>query len=858
MHRTLLAALLMAGLAPAQMDQSKPKYQDFTLSPEERAADLVSRLTLEEKAGQMQNTAPAVPRLGIAAYDWWNEALHGVARAGIATVFPQAIGLAATWDTDLEHRIADIISTEARGKYNDAIAHDNHRRYYGLTFWSPNINIFRDPRWGRGQETYGEDPFLTARMALAFIKGLQGDDPHYFKTIATSKHFAVHSGPEVSRHQFDVKPDQQDLDETYLYAFKATLGKGGAYSVMCAYNSVDGSPACANTVLLKDHLRDAWQFKGYVVSDCGAVGDIYQGHHYADSMAEASAKAVRAGTDLDCGTEYRTLVEAVHKGYITEEEINRSLERLFVARFRLGMFDPAERVPFSKIGMNQVASDAHGKVALEAAEKSMVLLKNENNLLPLRTGRNIAVIGPAADDPDALLGNYNGTPAHIVTPLEGIQQKFGRDKVRFALGSTYVNGWTALVPQNALTPPDGNSGEHGLRVEYFSNERFTGAPVLTRVEPRGYFLWDMHDPTVAPVIPKQSFSMRWSGAISVPETGDYTLGVQRAACHSCGGTDSARVFIDDRPLVQDEQRAREDLGAQTAAIHLEAGKRYKLRVDYSQHGGGAGLQLVWKPPADAMLRQAVDALKRSDLGIVCIGLNSRLEGEESRIEIPGFDHGDRTDIRLPEPQEKLLKALLDTGKPVIVVLINGSALAVQLAKDRAQAILEAWYPGQESGTAIANTLSGENNPGGRLPVTFYESVDQLPAFTDYSMKGRTYRYFTGKPLYPFGFGLSYSDFRYSDFQIKSAEGSQYQVSARVTNRSSRGGDEVAQLYSKNSSGNPQLRGFQRVHLGSRESKVINFLIEPRDIESAASLSIGGGQPLQEWTGGHFVEHAPRP
>ncbi len=440
--------LFVAALTSAWAQQGAPKYKDYTATPEERANDLVSHMTLEEKISQMQNAAPAIPRLDIPAYDWWNEALHGVARAGIATVFPQAIGLAATWDTNLERRIADIISTEARAKYNDAIAHGNHGRYYGLTFWSPNINIFRDPRWGRGQETYGEDPYLTAEMAIQFIQGMQGDDPHYFKTIATSKHFAVHSGPELSRHKFDVHVSEEDLNDTYLYAFRQTVEQAKVDSIMCVYNAVDGVPGCASDLLLKTNLRDAWGFKGYVVSDCDAIEDIYGGHHYANSPAEASADAVKAGTDLDCGRTYRTLADAVHNGYITEDEINRSVERLFTARFRLGMFDPPDRVPFSKIGMDQVASEPHRQVALEAAEKSIVLLKNDNQLLPLvKPPRNIAVIGPGADDPDALLGNYNGIPSRIVTPLEGIEQEFrNRSTIHFALGSTYVADWTALVP----------------------------------------------------------------------------------------------------------------------------------------------------------------------------------------------------------------------------------------------------------------------------------------------------------------------------------------------------------------------------------------------------------------------------
>jgi beta-glucosidase len=688
--RHSLALLLMAlgTVRLAQTQSPKTKFEDVNASPEQRASDLVSRMTLEEKVSQMQNVAPAIPRLGIPAYDWWNEALHGVARAGIATVFPQAIGLAATWDTDLHFRIADVISTEARAKYNDAIAHNNHARYFGLTFWSPNINIFRDPRWGRGQETYGEDPYLTARLGIAFIKGMQGNDPHYFKTIATSKHYAVHSGPEVSRHRVNVDASQQDLENTYLYAFHATLTEGPAYSVMCAYNSVNGAPACANTFLLEDTLRKSWKFPGYVVSDCDAVDDIYSGHHYAHSLAEASAEAVKAGTDLDCGKAYQSLVEAVQQGLITEQEINRTVERLFVARIRLGMFDPPDRVPFSRIGMDQVASAAHQQLALEAAEKSMVLLKNDNAELPIEhVPHSIAVLGPAANDPDALLGNYNGTPRHTVTPLEGIRKEFGGSAdVRFAPGSSYVESSTS-------TPP------------------------------------------------------------------------------------------------------------------------------YSQ-------------TPEALLRDAVDLVKRSDLAILCIGLNSKLEGEEMPIDIPGFSHGDRTDIQLPPRQEKLLESVLDTGKPVIVVLINGSALAVATAKDRAAAILEAWYPGQEGGTAIARTLSGKNNPAGRLPVTFYKSVDQLPPFTDYSMKNRTYRYFTGEALFPFGYGLSYSTFKYSDQSVNG-----HTASARITNTSTREGDEVVQLYVKTDyAPNPVLRGFQRIHLRPDESRVISFASE--DINSSATLFIG--------------------
>ncbi|MBV9036257.1 MAG: glycoside hydrolase family 3 C-terminal domain-containing protein [Acidobacteriaceae bacterium] len=849
--------LLIANAAPSYGYQNKPKYQDFAASPEERAADLVSQMTLEEKVEQMQNTAPAIPRLGIPAYDWWNEALHGVARAGLATVFPQAIGLAATWDTDLEYRIADAISTEARAKYNDAIKHDNHGRYYGLTFWSPNINIFRDPRWGRGQETYGEDPYLTSRMAIAFIKGMQGSDRHYFKTIATSKHFAVHSGPETSRHQFDAKPTDFDLEHTYLPAFQATITEGGADSVMCAYNRVNGAPACASTFLLQDKLRDAWHFKGYVVSDCGAIADIYEGHHYADSMAEASAKAVKAGTDLTCGREYKTLVEAIQKGYIQERELDESLKRLFVARFRLGMFDPPDRVPFSKIGRDEVESPAHQKLALEAAEKSLVLLKNENQTLPLRNRpKRIAVLGPAADDPDTLLGNYNGLPSRIITPLEGIEQQFGKtSEIRFALGSTYVSSSLALVSQNVLRPSDGKGNQHGLLAEYFGNDNLSGKPQLSRVEKREYFVWDMQDPAIVKAVPRQSFSVRWSGIIEVRQTGDYQLGVVRAECHACGRTDSAQVYVDDQLTVDDNRRAGETTDPKTATVHLEAGKGRRIRIEYKETGGGGGVQLLWRPPAEATLADAVEAAKQSDLAIVCIGLNSRLEGEESKVEIPGFSGGDRTNLDLPEPQERLLGAVLDTGKPTVVVLINGSALAVKSAKGRAAAILEGWYPGQEGGTAIAEALAGTYNPSGRLPVTFYESADQLPPFTDYSMKGRTYRYFTGQPLYPFGYGLSYSDFAYSDLSVKyNVPSSKLEITGTVTNHSSYDGDEVAQLYiSREDSSNRELKGFQRIHLARGEKKQLRFVVEYPGGVSQTSVSLGGGQPLKDWTSNHYVQ-----
>jgi beta-glucosidase len=812
-------------------------------TPEQRAAEMVARMSLAEKVLQMQNNAPAIPRLNIPAYDWWNEALHGDARAGNATVFPQAIGLAATWDTALEQRIADAISTEARAKYNDAIQHDNHRRYYGLTFWSPNINIFRDPRWGRGQETYGEDPYLTSQMALAFIQGMQGHDAKYFKTIATAKHFAVHSGPEVSRHQFDARVSQTDLDDTYLYAFRKALSAGNAYSVMCAYNSLFGSPACASDFLLKDELRGRWNFKGYVVSDCGAVSDIFEGHQDAGSMAEAAAKAVNAGTDLTCGTEYKHLPEAVESGLISEATIDQSLVRLFTARIRLGMFDPPASVPFSGIGMEQVSSAEHRDLALQAARESIVLLKNEKHMLPLTTiPKTIAVVGPAADDPDVMLGNYYGTPSRIVTPLAGLQQVIGsRAKIRWALGSLYAGASAALIPSANLRAP---GGQFGVLAEYFNNDKLEGAPVLTRPEPQGYFVYEMRRLAVVKRLPQPTFSVRWTTNLHVDATGDYDLGLARQECDSCIGTNTWRLYMDGKELVNQTKRAANGYLIMRATVHLEAGHLYAIRAEYLQTDGGAGVELVWAPPADVSLAEAVKAVKESDLAVVCMGLNSRLEGEESPIQIPGFAHGDRTDINVPAQQEKLLRAVLDAGKPVIVVLLNGSALAAVTAQERAQAILETWYGGQEGGLAIAETILGKYNPGGRLPVTFYESAGQLPDFSDYSMKGRTYRYFEGKALYKFGYGLSYSEFQYSDLKFQNlAEG--VLVSATVKNVSGVAGDEVAQVYVSNpATVNAELKAFKRVHLNAGQSETLVFPIAKAEIH-AEQVSVGGGQPDEQ-------------
>jgi len=849
--RTLILACLAVPLfgQPA----NKPAYLNPSLPAEQRAADLVSRMTLEEKVLQMQDQAPAISRLGVPAYGWWNEALHGVARAGQATVFPQAIGLAATWDTPLMHRIADTISTEARAKYNEALRHENHERYRGLTFWSPNTTIFRDPRWGRGQETFGEDPFLTSRMAVAFIKGMQGDDPHYLKVVATAKHFAVHSGPEPARHRFDASPTERDLNETYLPAFRASVIEGKVDSIMCAYNSVNGQPACANSDLLSKKLRRDWGFQGYVVSDCGAIHDIFaaNAHRFVPTVVDAAGLAVRTGTDLTCGGEYAqglaNAVKAEKNGRVSPGEVDQSIERLFTARFKLGMFDPPELVPFNAIPYSEVDSAAHRQVALEAARKSIVLLKNRDRTLPLpSTVRKIAVLGPSADDPVSLLGNYNGISSKQVTPLDGIETQYaGKAEVRFAPGATYTSTTPSLVPSGVLAPPGGSG--HGLQAEYFDNADFQGEPKLRRIEPRIFQQAELPDPAVSSAFPGRPYSVRWSGTLRVPATGNYAFSSRGGM-----GPSGIRIFLDGLELVSPAPSAPQGhtgAGRATSPQYpatLEAGKAYSLRVEYQSKGAG-GAQLMWFPPAAALLAEAIDAVKSSDLAVVFVGLSPYLEGEEMPVTIPGFAGGDRTDLELPEVQESLLEAAVATGKPVVVVLTSGSAVAANFAADRAAAVLEAWYGGEEIGTAIAETLAGANNPSGRLPVTFYRGVEQLPAFEDYAMKGRTYRYFKGNPLYGFGFGLSYSTFRYSDLKAsRASDGAR--VSVTVKNDSARDGDEVVQLYVDGAGGADDpirsLRGFERVHLRAGESREVAFKLAPEDVpQSPVRISVGGGQPV---------------
>ncbi len=847
-----VALWALALLAAAQEPPETMLYRNTALSPEERAVDLVFRMTLEEKAQQLGHAAPAIPRLGVPQYNWWNEGLHGVARAGVATVFPQAIAMAASWDTPLLQKAADVISTEFRAKYVERMRPDGGSDWYrGLTVWSPNINIFRDPRWGRGQETYGEDPYLTSRMGVAFIHGLQGDHPRHLKTVATSKHFAVHSGPESNRHKEDVHPTPHDLHDTYLPAFRASVIEGKAHSVMCAYNAVNGIPSCASEELMEKYLRGSWGFTGYVVSDCGGAANIFRKDslHYKPNAEEGVAAGINAGMDLICGdyrnnmsTEPEGIVGAVKKGLLSERVLDRALRRLFVARIRLGMFDPPSDVVYSKITPADNDTPAHRAVSLDMARASLVLLKNARGFLPLKKApKTIAVIGPNADSLDALLGNYNGTPSAPVTILAGLRARFPEAAITHVEGTGLIGPVTAPVPWTAYCT-DRTCNTPGLVLETFDNPRLEGDARTERAN-----LVEISAAESAP-----GSSRRWSGMVRGPESGEYRFGYA-----STGGY---RVWVNDQLVIED-WTARDAPSLSTGKITLEANRLYPLRVESNRRGAPVDQKLVWSLPSQRG-DDAVKAARHADLVIFVAGLSARIEGEEMKVDAPGFAGGDRTSIDLPAPQQQLLERVYAANRRVVLVLMNGSALAVNWADEKIPAIVEAWYPGGEGGTAVASLLAGDFSPAGRLPVTFYKSADQLPAFSDYSMTGRTYRYFDGEPLYPFGHGLSYTTFRYANARVDQpviGANGEVKVSVDVTNAGDVAGDEVVQLYVSHAGvpGAPlrSLAGFERIHLRQGESKTVAFLLSDRALSvvdqagkrvivpGAVDVWVGGGQPV---------------
>jgi beta-glucosidase len=851
----LIVPFVLLSVSFAQSAQAPaPVYLDPSQPMDARVDDLISRMTLEEKASQLVNQARAIPWLQVPAYDWWSEALHGVANAGTATVFPEPIGLAATFDSPLIHDMAIVIGTEARAKHNQAIRAGHSNIMEGLDFWSPNINIFRDPRWGRGQETYGEDPFLTGRMGVAFVTGLQGDDPKYYRVISTPKHFAVHSGPEPSRHTINVEVSKHDMEDTYLPAFRVAVTEGKAESIMCAYNRVNGEPACANKFLLRDQLRGAWKFNGYVVSDCDAVVDVFKGHQFTKSMAEAVAVVMKTGMDNECAdfftkatsnSDYVPYMEAVKQGFLSEKDIDVSLKRLFTARFKLGMFDPPEMVPYAQTPDSEIDSEAHRALALKAARESIVLLKNDG-VLPLNPAvKKIAVVGPLSESVKVLHGNYSGTASRATSALDGIRQQFSSAQVTYAPGMNFLRT-EDLIPTSALST---DHQEPGLKGEYFSNTDFEGTPQLVRVD-KAIDLQRFHPErsSIAPPAGMVDFSVRWTGFLTPDESGDYQIG-------NVGSMN--RLWLDGKLIVDDF--ILHDPKPTKATVRLEKGHRYPIKLEYGQ--GGTGLRLVWLRLIANPVPDAVALAKAADAVIAVVGITSQLEGEEMKVDVPGFKGGDRTSLDLPKEEEDLLEALQETGKPLVVVLMNGSALSVNWASEHANAILDAWYSGEEGGTAIAQTLTGANNPAGRLPVTFYKGVEQLPAFEDYSMKNRTYRYFDGQPLYGFGFGLSYSTFEYSNLKLSTTDlkaGDPLSLDADVKNVSARDGDEVVELYLSfpKSPAAPihALRAFTRVQLAGGETKHIHFTLDARDLsevnekgdrvvaQGIYSITVGGGQP----------------
>lgn len=803
-------------------------FENPDIPVEERVKNLLSLMTLEEKVSQMMHESPAIERLGIPEYNWWNECLHGVGRAGQATVFPQAIGMAATFDDSHIFRVATAISDEARAKHHYYKKQGLRDYYQGLTYWTPNINIFRDPRWGRGMETYGEDPFLTSRIGVQFVKGLQGDNPDYFKLIATPKHYVVHSGPEYNRHSFDAVSDMRDFYMTYLPAFERTVREANAQSVMCAYNRTNGEVCCGSDELLNTILRHELGFGGYIVSDCGAIMDFYKEnhHHVVNTAPEAAAKAVLAGTDLNCGQTYAGLVEAVKQGLLNETDIDVALGRLLKAKIQLGMFDPDERVPYSTIPPEVVESKEHVALTLETARKSMVLLKNDHSLLPLpKDLKRVAVIGPNANDVEPLYANYNGYSKNPVTPLQGIKNKLPNAEVMYAQGCDMAPNLPSLVPIPAeFLFTDKTLEQQGLKGEYFANDSLDGSPLHTRIDANVDFNW-WNDAPMSDLNPID-FSVRWTGSVKAPVSGEYYIGYQSAYMS---------MWLDDEKIgsTYDVHHPNKVY----KKITLEAGKVYNVRLELKKHRGMALEKLMWQMPHPNMQQEAIDLARESDVIILCMGLSPLLEGEEMNVAVEGFKGGDRISLNIPKVQTDLMKELKKVGKPMVLVLMNGSAVSVNWEKENIDAILEAWYPGQEGGNAIADILFGDYNPGGRLPVTFYKSENDLPDFEDYRMKGRTYRYFTKEPLWKFGYGLSYTQFEYSNLSVQNllADNNKVKVEIDVKNTGKTPGDEVVQIYVKDLTGKEylplhSLAGFKRIHLKPGETQKVSFELDKSSFE----------------------------
>lgn len=818
--RKLIISVLLTACTMYSTAQTLP-YQDPTLTAEQRADDLIKRLTLEEKVKLMMNASPAIPRLGIPQFNWWNEALHGLGRNGFATVYPITMAMASSWDDALLENVFTAVSDEARAKNNEARRSGTINIYQSLSFWTPNINIFRDPRWGRGQETYGEDPYLTERMGLAVVRGLQGpDDARHRKLLACAKHFAVHSGPEWNRHSFNIEDlPARDLWETYLPAFKALVQKGNVAEVMCAYQRIDGEPCCGSTRYEQQILRDEWGFKGLITSDCGAIGDFYKPgrHGVSADAAGASAKAVLSGTDVECGSEYKKLPEAVKRGDIAEADIDRSLRRLLTARIELGDLDPEDIVEWTKLSTDVVACPQHKQMALEMARKGTVLLQNNNKMLPLdpHTAQSeIVVMGPNANDSVMMWGNYNGFPTHTVTILQGIRAKAGN--VRYVKGCGITRSEISDSRFGEIMSPD---GQRGMRATYWNNEKADGDPVATTYSAEPINQSNGGNTIFAPGVNLEHFAARYEGTY-VPKA-DEKLQITLQC------DDSAVLTINGDTIMSVEKRTH-NIGSKTKEIKTEAGKRYDIRLDYVQKEGMAALQFdiasKSTPTAEEVLAEVGDAGTVVFVG----GISPRLEGEEMKVSEPGFKGGDRISIELPQVQRDMLAMLHKAGKRIVFINCSGSAMALVPETGTCDAIIQAWYGGEQGGEAVADIIFGDYNPSGKLPVTFYKSADQLPDFEDYRMEGRTYRYFHGEPLFPFGHGLSYTTFSYGKPEYDAKRGT---LTLDIANTGGRDGEDVAQVYIRNIADTDgpikTLRAYKRVALKAGESRKVSIEL-PRE------------------------------
>ncbi len=850
-----IAVVLIACVGPG-LCESKPAYLDPSLPTAARVRDLISRMTLEEKVSQIVVPSAAIDRLGIPEYDWRGECLHGQYLGDGVTCFPQAIGMGATFDPDLIHQVATAISDESVALHYYLVREGKSTFRANFTYWSPNINLYRDPRWGRGQETYSEDPYLLSIMGVNFVKGLQGDDPKYLKVASAPKHYGVHSGPDEIRTHFRAEVNAHDFWDTYMPAFEAAVEDGKAAGIMAAYSGINGVPCHANRTLLDDVLRKTWGFDGFITSDGGGVNLLLTGQKYTKDAADTAKTALMAGVDLENQKrDYPELVKLVKDGAVPESRVDEALSRLLTIRFRVGLFDPPEMVPYTKLPHSLVGCEKHRELALRTARESIVLLKNDG-ILPLDKGkyRKIAVIGPAANVPEDLYGNYfAGKPTAPVSLLEGIRKAAGAEVVH-AAGCGYVEFLdSGAVPSAVLAPEGGKPGQHGLTGEYFDNTELKGQPVLTRVDQTIDFDWGERSPFRAPAhqagapkaVPADNFSVRWTGKLVPIESGRYDL--------MLSSDDGSRLYLDGKLVIDNWRNGAANRGVYQ--VDLQAGKRYDLRVEYFESKVKAYVHLTWKNTADRSgpFADAVRTAKEADLVIATVGLRQNMSSEGR----------DWNSYALPDVQQQLLEALKATGKPMVVVLIGGNPIDLNWEDRNADALLQAWFPGEEGGTAVADVLSGAYSPSGRLPVTYYKSIEQVPDATDYSMKERTYRYFTGEALYPFGYGLSYTSFHYGDLAIAPDSGQtngQIEVAAKVTNTGSRAGDEVAQLYvSKDERPDyapmRQLRGIGRVSLKPGETGTVTFKLTPTDfalVNDKGDLAVSPGS-YTIWVGGKQPE-----